>query len=234
MHLEYVLRPQIRGAEKRKSGDVLTSYGDCLSAEGNKVGEVLGHTLTMKWIIGVDEAGRGPIAGPISVGVCAIPLKDNVWEKWEGLKDSKKLSEKKREEWYGRIKDDTQILYACAMVSAHIIDEKGIVYAARLAAKRAIGKLGFSPKEARVVLDKNLSVPNFWQQEEFVKGDERIPVIALASIVAKVTRDRYMKKIAKQYPEYGFEIHKGYGTVAHYNVIKKHELSEYHRKTFCN
>ncbi len=183
------------------------------------------------WIIGIDEVGRGPIAGPIAVGVVALPCSQNEWIHWEGLRDSKKLSEKQREEWYARIKKES-LHYAVAQVSAAIIDEKGITHAARLAVKRAIERLDLSPHEARVMLDKNLQAPAVWEQEEFVKGDERFPVIALASIAAKVTRDRYMRRIHAQDERYGFDQHKGYGTKLHYAALRTFGPAAIHRKSF--
>lgn len=187
----------------------------------------------MQWVIGIDEAGRGPLAGPVAVGAAAIPVEHNEWEFWKGLKDSKKLSEKKRGEWYGRIQEEG-IVHAVCMVGADVIDREGIVYAVKSGAKEAILQIGIAPEEACVLLDKNIQVGEEWQQEEFVKGDERIPVIALASIVAKVTRDRHMTAIAKEYPEYGFETHKGYGTKAHYAAIKEQGLCCEHRRTFLH
>ncbi|MBP9669022.1 MAG: ribonuclease HII [Candidatus Pacebacteria bacterium] len=183
------------------------------------------------WVIGIDEVGRGPLAGPIAVGAVALPIAQNEWVYWEGLKDSKKLSEKHREEWYARIKRDA-LRCAVAQVSAAIIDEKGITYAARLATQRAIQRLAIEAHEARVMLDKNLKAPVEWDQEEFVKGDERFPVIALASIAAKVTRDRYMCRLHAQDTRYGFDQHKGYGTKMHYAALREFGPTEIHRKSF--
>lgn len=178
----------------------------------------------MRWVIGVDEAGRGPLAGPIAVGAVAIRMERNEWKYWNGLKDSKQLSEKAREEWLVRIKrtPDREIRYACSMASARIIDREGIVRAAKQATARAIKRLGLSPKDTAVLLDRGLSAPDAWEQEQYTKGDERIPVIALASVVAKVTRDRVMVRLGKKHPEYGFEVHKGYGTAAHQKAIRTH------------
>lgn len=190
-----------------------------------------------EWVIGIDEVGRGPLAGPIAVGATAIPVEYEGWEHWVMLKDSKKLSEKKRLEWDVRIRGGEvpcTIRYAVAMVHATTIDEKGIQFAARKAAHEALQKLALSSHDAQVFLDKGLSVSGEWRQEQFVKGDERFPVIALASIVAKVARDAYMKDLAPQYPQYSFDVHKGYGTATHREAIKKHGLvPQIHRASFC-
>ncbi len=187
----------------------------------------------MQWIIGVDEAGRGPLAGPVSVGAVALPVHLNEWNVWNGLKDSKQLSEKKRDEWFLRIATEG-VRHSVALVSAPVIDRAGIVSAVKSAAVQAVDMLHLSPQEAKVLLDKNICLPDVWEQEEFIKGDERIPAIALASIVAKVTRDRYMRALAETFPQYGFERHKGYGTKAHYAALKKYGLSSAHRRTFLS
>lgn len=187
----------------------------------------------MKWIIGVDEVGRGPLAGPVAIGVCAIPVDLNTWENWEGLRDSKKLSEKKRNEWFERIKTEDKVKWSVSSSGARIIDSDGIVIAIREAAARAILKLGIDPKEAEVLLDRGLIVPEVWKQEQFTKGDEKIPVIAIASIMAKVTRDKYMVELGEKYPLYGFEKHKGYGTKVHQEAIRTHgPIPRIHRRLF--
>jgi ribonuclease HII len=104
----------------------------------------------------------------------------------------------------------------------------------REAAAKALDQLGVSPGKAQVLLDAGLSVSRSWEQESFVKGDERIPVIALASIVAKVSRDRHMDELALEHAHYGFEQHKGYGTRAHYQAIQAHGMSTLHRRTFVH
>ncbi len=185
----------------------------------------------MHWVIGIDEVGRGPLAGPIAVGAVAILLSENEWSCWEGLKDSKKLSEKRREAWYA-LMDERKINRAVSMVSAATIDKVGIAHAAKSAAAHAIARLNLTPNIARVLLDHGLKVPAEWEQEQFVKGDERFPAIALASIFAKVTRDRYMVSLAEKFPAYGFDQHKGYGTAHHYAALKKHGPTPLHRRTF--
>jgi len=185
----------------------------------------------MRWVIGIDEAGRGPLAGPIAVGAVAIPVQKNEWKFWEGLKDSKRLNEKQREYWFEKLWT-SDVHSSVSLVGAAVIDRVGITRAAQTATMRSIMRLALTPEQATVQLDRGLSVPSIWQQEQLVKGDERIPVIALASIVAKVTRDRHMIRLAKQFPAYGFERHKGYGTHAHYLALDRHGPCTLHRQTF--
>ena len=185
----------------------------------------------MQWVIGIDEAGRGPLAGPMSIGAVALPLNENDWKFWQGLKDSKKLSEKKREEWFAHI-HAKQIKYAVTLVSAAVIDEVGLTRAAQQGTHDSISRLGIGSKNTHVLLDWGLSVSVEWKQTQYVKGDENIPVIALASIVAKVTRDHHMLGLAKDFPAYGFEKHKGYGTRDHYEALKEHGLCTEHRRSF--
>lgn len=184
-------------------------------------------------MIGVDEAGRGPLAGPVSVGVVLIPTRLNSWERFRNLRDSKHLSGRQRETWFARIKKDERIRHARAMVGAATIDKIGIVRAGNLAVARALRRLG-PARHTRLLLDAGLRAPrHFEKQKSIVHGDETVPAIALASIVSKVVRDRALCRLAKRYPQYRFEIHKGYGTKAHYRALAKHGLSMIHRQTFC-
>lgn len=182
-----------------------------------------------KWHIGIDEAGRGPLAGPVSVGAVMVP-NDFDFSIFKNLKDSKKLSEAKREEFFEVIKKN--IKFSVVMVSNKIIDKKGISYAIKFAIKTLLKKLHPNVKQTKIFLDGSLKAPEEFVQETIIKGDEKIPVISLASIMAKVTRDRYMKKISKNYPLFDFHVHKGYGTKKHILAIKKHGPSDLHRKTF--
>lgn len=189
----------------------------------------------MNYIFGIDEAGRGPLAGPVAVGICKVS-EDFDFTIFPNLKDSKKLSEKKREEFFCKmqsLKKEGVLDFGVALVSSNTIDKSGIVFAIKSGIKGLLEKLSVS-FENKVFLDGGLVVPEeFKHQETIIKGDELIPVISLASIVAKVTRDIYMKEKAKDFPEYGFEIHKGYGTKKHTDAIRKHGLSTLHRKSFC-
>lgn len=176
-------------------------------------------------ICGVDEAGRGPLAG--DVYAAAVILSDDTLI--EGLNDSKKLSEKRREELFDIIVEKADA-YCIASASVQEIDELNILRATMLAMKRAVEGLSVCPAFAAV--DGN-RLPDLSCPAEFViKGDARSASIAAASVLAKVSRDRYMKELAEKYPQYAFEQHKGYGTKLHYEMLKKYGVSEIHRKTF--
>ena len=190
-----------------------------------------------KYIIGIDEVGRGPLAGPICVGAVLIPEALS-WKDFHGLKDSKQLSAQKREEWAARAENDARVRFATAMVSAPLIDRMGITRAAHLAVARSLKRLkrfsGALLENCKIVLDAGLRAPkNFKDQESIVRGDETEVSIALASIVAKVRRDAYMARSALRYPNYGFEIHKGYSTALHRRAIMKSGLCPLHRRSFC-
>jgi len=190
----------------------------------------------MKYIVGIDEAGRGPLAGPVAVGAVRVNVG---FDKrfFKGIKDSKKLSVRKRDEWFKNISEvqpRTNINFAVVLVSEKIIDKHGIAYAIRLGIKKCLTKLKVS-NNSRIFLDGGIKAPdNFLHQKTIIKGDEKIPVISLASICAKVTRDRFMVKLSKKYSQYNFHIHKGYGTLLHRRLIKKHGPSVVHRKSFLH
>lgn len=190
----------------------------------------------IKWLVGIDEAGRGPLAGPVSVGVVVAPMTFKTVFKKYAVKDSKKLSEQDRERWYKWLvkeRREDKLNFATALVSNQVIDKQGIVPAVRLGIKRCLNRLNLKPEECEVLLDGSLKAPLiFNQQKTIIKGDETEPIIALASIAAKVRRDRYMCRLAKKYPQYQFEIHKGYGTKGHYKALKKHGASLIHRLSF--
>lgn len=225
------------------------------------------------YTIGIDEVGRGPLAGPVVV--CALLLKAG-WSLREAerrsnllppLRDSKKLSATQRELWYKWIKNHPQIKFAVSRVYPRGIERLNISQAANLAATRATLRLlalfpppspegGPAYRTGRgagggcsVLLDGGLhlksigstSSPNNYSLslskgniKTIIKGDEKIPAIKLASIVAKVVRDRFMAKLHKKYPQYGFDKHKGYGTAAHLAAIKKFGPADVHRKTFLS
>ncbi len=186
--------------------------------------------------VGIDEAGRGPLAGPVAVGAVLVP-KGFDWELIPGVADSKMLSEKKREEIFRRARQlhtEGQLTIAVALVSEKVIDRKGISHAIRVGVLRCLKKVQAEPNTVRVLLDGSLKAPSqYLDQQTIIKGDMTEKEIGLASICAKVTRDRKMLLLSKRYPEYGFEIHKGYGTALHRKNIKKHGLSDIHRTTFC-
>lgn len=188
----------------------------------------------MKWLIGVDEAGRGPLAGPVAVGVAAVPI-DFDWTLLPGVGDSKQVPEKNRELIFRRAKD-LKINFVVCQTSASVIDKKGIVKAVSLAMEKALNKLGINPVDCVVRLDGSLRAPSIYtNQITIIGGDALEPVIGLASIMAKVTRDRYMSRLAKksELSIYDFATHKGYGTLGHRNLIKKYGLSAIHRHSFC-
>ncbi len=188
----------------------------------------------MSCLIGIDEAGRGPLAGPVAVGAVRIGTKFNQ-KFFKGIKDSKKLSKEERELWFELVKEAQKtrdLKVAVSLVSENIIDKHGIAYAIRLGIKRCLEKLNAETGD-QIFLDGGIRAPEeFKRQKTIIKGDEKVPLIALASICAKVTRDRYMERLSKKYPKYGLHIHNGYGTLLHRTAIKKYGPSEIHRKSF--
>lgn len=179
----------------------------------------------MNVICGVDEAGRGPLAGPVCAAAVILPPHLEI----PGLTDSKKLTDKKRRELYPIIKEQA-IAYGIGLASAQEIDEINILQATFLAMQRALDQLNIKPDLALIDgnREKDFGVP----VKTVVKGDSLSMNIAAASILAKVTRDDMMVKLAEEYPQYGFEIHKGYGTKAHYAALTNHGPSPIHRMTF--
>jgi ribonuclease HII len=194
-----------------------------------------------RFVIGVDEAGRGALAGPVCVGAVLYPS-DFDWRDIFALitkrgepklRDSKQLSAQQREILYAAITTHGRLKHASALVEADIIDSIGISNATREAAAIAVQRLGIGPARVKVLLDAGLSVSSEWEQESFVRGDETIPAISLASMIAKVTRDTHMEELSESHGRYGFAQHKGYGTAAHTLAIRQHGmLPLIHRKTF--
>lgn len=176
-------------------------------------------------VCGIDEAGRGPLAG--DVYAAAVVFDDNVFI--EGLNDSKKLSEKRREELYDEIVAKAKA-YCVAAASVDEIDSYNILQATFLAMKRSYEGLNMNIDLALV--DGNRVPPLECNVKTVVKGDSVSASIAAASILAKVSRDRYMKEIAEKYPQYQFEKHKGYGTKLHYEMLDKYGISDVHRLSF--
>ena len=176
-------------------------------------------------ICGVDEAGRGPLAG--DVYAAAVVLNDGVLIDY--LNDSKKISEKRREELFDVIRDRADA-YCIATASVQEIDSMNILNATMLAMKRAVEGLGLKPDLA--LIDGN-KIPELDCEARYViKGDATSASISAASVLAKVSRDRYMKELAVKYPQYAFEQHKGYGTKLHYEKLAEHGISDVHRRTF--
>jgi len=183
-----------------------------------------------KTVIGLDEAGRGPLAGPVVAGTVSIKNYKFKIKDLKGLKDSKKLSQKQREKFYRIITKHSDLKWGIGIVSEKVIDRVNILEATKLAMTKAVKKL---PKTKRfLILDGimklNLAIP----QKSIIKGDEKVFSCAAASIVAKVTRDRIMARLHEKYPKYRFDLHKGYGTKLHLKMLKRHGLCEIHRETF--
>ena len=176
-------------------------------------------------ICGVDEAGRGPLAGPVCAAAVILPRNIEI----VGLNDSKKLSEKSREKLYDEICEKA-MSFGIAFASVEEIEELNILNAAMLAMNRAIAQL--EPQPELALIDGNRSSAIEINSRCVIKGDAKCADIAAASILAKVTRDRYMLEMAEKYPEYHFERHKGYGTKLHYEALREYGPCEIHRPSF--
>lgn len=182
-------------------------------------------SLGLHVICGVDEAGRGPLAGPVCAAAVILPEHLQI----PGLNDSKKLTDKKRRELFPVIQQQA-IAYGIGLASEAEIDEINILQATFLAMRRALEQLTVLPEIA--LIDGNRETDFGLPVKTVVKGDSLSANIAAASILAKVTRDNIMVELAQQYPEYGFEIHKGYGTKAHYEALRTYGPSPIHRRSF--
>ena len=189
-------------------------------------------------IIGIDEVGRGPLAGPVVVAAVALPhtMVASLRRLKMPLRDSKKLTAPQREAWFAWIQHNPSIRYAVARCTPKTIDAINITQAANRAAYSAYKKLlrTLTPKSLKLkaLLDGGLHLPAHILHTSIVKGDEKIPAISLASITAKVARDRYMEKQHALLPRYHFSANKGYGTALHIKAIRKHGPSPLHRLTF--
>ncbi|OGG80676.1 hypothetical protein A3A39_03210 [Candidatus Kaiserbacteria bacterium RIFCSPLOWO2_01_FULL_54_13] len=198
----------------------------------------------VKFLIGVDEAGRGPLAGPVAIGAVMVPKKFDVLKMFPDVKDSKLLSPKKREEIYEEVVARTKAgeMRFCVRFTEHtFIDAYGITRAVRRAVQRSVSNLvprhgsgqAPSPQNVHVFLDGLLYAPSKYEQETIIHGDVLVPLISLASVVAKVRRDRLMISLSNKFPSYGFETHKGYGTERHRAALREFGLCEIHRVTYC-
>lgn len=214
-------------------------------------------------IIGIDEAGRGPLAGPLAVAAVAtqILLSASKIKFWKfliptpplagcaptpriskiyflrNIKDSKKLSAKQRKEWAAILCKKFEC--RCVMVGPKVIDRIGIQKATRLAVSRVLRKFPFTRSRASriklcVLLDGSLFAPKHYNQKTIIRGDEKVPIISAASIIAKETRDAKMLRLHKKFPQYCFDKHKGYGTKLHYKMLKKYGLCPSHRRSFSH
>jgi ribonuclease HII len=203
----------------------------------------------MKWIVGIDEVGRGALAGPVTVAAAALALDIHgriAHVPFRSLKDSKKLSTAQREFWATELRSNASVRFAVARVYPRGIERTNISAAANRAAQNAFSRLLKKykfPRQTPVFLDGGLYLGSKARQQVLadgkivsaktvIKADEKFPAVAAASIIAKVSRDAYMRRLAKRYPRYGFDIHKGYGTAVHLRVLKKHGPCEAHRLTF--
>lgn len=201
--------------------------------------------------IGVDEMGRGPLAGPLYICACGTHDIKNLPKAKKNfpIRDSKKLTERQREDWWKILntkKKNGELYLEYSAISEKIIDSRGISYATKLGATKSVEKVlikaRVSSGKIKIQLDGNLFVNSEQLQKKFprcklfitttIKGDEKIKIISFASIYGKVMRDRYMTMLDNVYPQYGFKRHKGYGTKGHIEALKKHGISRIHRKSF--
>lgn len=184
------------------------------------------HARGLKWIAGVDEAGRGPLAGPVAAAAVILPRGFSC----DGLDDSKKISAAKREILFEKITSDRQIIWAVALADHEEIDRLNILRATHLAMRRAVESLKKKPEHCLI---DGLPVANFpFPHDGIVKGDGLSLSIAAASIIAKVTRDRLMREIDREFPEFGFARHQGYGTKEHLEALRIYGPCRHHRRSF--
>lgn len=181
-------------------------------------------------MIGIDEAGRGPLAGPVAVGG-VLAWRKSALRALGGIRDSKKLTPEARERWFRILTVHPDFTCAVAMISPSVIDRINIRNATLLGAYRVYRKLAVDVPYA-ALLDGGLFLPGGIMQETIIRGDEKVPLIAAASIIAKVRRDRLMTRTHKKYPQYRFDLHKGYSTVLHRAMIQEFGRCEAHRKSF--
>lgn len=182
-------------------------------------------------IIGVDEAGRGPLAGPVVAGAVRIKSKEAKEELSKlGITDSKKISAKKRDLLFEVITKHNDVEWGSGVISREVIDEVNILEATKMAMKIAVEKIDST--NSLIIIDGNFKINVVGSQKSVVRADESILECSMASIIAKVVRDRMMQDYHNKYPEYGFDKHKGYGTKFHRDMIKVHNLSPIHRRSF--
>lgn len=184
------------------------------------------YKTRLNYICGIDEAGRGPLAGPVVVGAVILPKNSFI----EGVNDSKKVSEKKREILYEKITEEA-IAWSVGIIDQKMIDEVNILNATKLGVTEALTKLKKKPELILVDALQNMDTLGI-NYKSIIKGDAKCYCIAAASIIAKVTRDRIMRQWDEVFPEYGFAKHKGYGTKTHIEAIKQYGICPLHRKTF--
>ena len=190
--------------------------------------------MNTKWIVGIDEAGRGPLAGPLSFG--AVAIRPDADDLLDGIRDSKKLTERAREQWHERLAGQQAIVPLYGEIPVEKIDvfnmSKVIAAGSRSIARRMLELLGGNTDEVMFYLDGSLRAPDGFRQESIIGGDASVPVIGAASVIAKVRRDRVMRQLHCTYPMYGFNRHKGYGTKYHRERIGEFGPSPHHRRSF--
>jgi ribonuclease HII len=192
----------------------------------------------ISWTIGIDEVGRGPLAGPVTLCAFAVRTKFLNDINQMGFRDSKKLSSQKREAFV-QILNNCRALDMCTWViqssSSEMIDSRGLTYAINTALGACLKKLNIHASDADIYLDGGLHAPkSYFRQHTVIHGDDLFPVISCASIIAKVYRDHLMDNYDLKYPQYGFITNKGYGTADHVKVIKKHGMTPIHRESFLS
>lgn len=187
-------------------------------------------------MIGIDEVGRGPLAGPVTVCAFAMLEGDLGLLADVGARDSKQLSEQKRDLVSGRLRQlakEGRCTFQIVSTSSRVIDRRGLTKAISIAINAALRRLNIHPEHADIYLDGGLRAHgSYFRQRTVIRGDGLVPVISCASVLAKVHRDRLMRQYDLRFPDYGFFSHKGYGTPEHYRAIRKYGLSVLHRRSF--
>lgn len=190
------------------------------------------YYVGMKWIVGIDEVGRGPVAGPVAVCACAVSVAEYKKINWRGLSDSKKMTVKARNEWFKKALE-LKIRHSVVYKSSVFIDKKGISFAIRSCISEGLKNIKLKPKDCLILLDGSLKAPSEYKnQKTIIRGDQKEKIISLASVIAKVSRDKKMESLHKKHPKYNWARNKGYGTRQHYQAIQKHGLTKLHRQTF--
>lgn len=204
------------------------------------IGRKRNYPEYIRYVAGIDEAGRGPLAGPVAVGVALVAIGDLelVCETLSEIRDSKKLSAQKREDWAlvaRKLERAGRVRSRVSLVGHTHIEERGIISAVKTGMARSLARLDIEPGATYLLLDGGLRAAGaYTSQETIIGGDNKEPLIALAAILAKVRRDAYMTRMAYKHPHYTFDEHKGYGTKEHLKQIRKHGLSPIHRRNFVH
>jgi ribonuclease HII len=193
------------------------------------------EAMQTEWLLGVDEAGRGPLAGPVALGVVAVPLGFDIRREFKGVTDSKLLNPQKREIIFTEAERRARrgdLRFVVKFADHRHIDTHGIARSVETLVHSGVRELA-GPSHSFVMLDGLLRAPARYPQRTIIGGDLRVPLVSLASVLAKVVRDRTMEQLAVHYPGYGFEANKGYGTRAHLLALKRRGLCDIHRRTYC-